>query len=127
MLKYKRMKVNDLFSTIKRNTISDDEIIVFADNVGLLSKHIDNIKNDDRMINIDIIGFTKTQINPSGSTCKINETLKFFNIIFNKTTFLSLKYRYTNDVAILDKFYAKVYLSVVSKNIVLQTDHSIKC
>ena len=33
MLQYKRMKVNDLFSTIKRNTISDDEIIVFADNV----------------------------------------------------------------------------------------------
>ena len=127
MLQYKRMKVNDLFSTIKRNTISDDAIIVFADNVRLLSKHIDDIGNDDRMINIDIIGFTKTQINPSGSTCKINETLTFFNIMFNKTTFLSLKYRYTNDVAILDEFYAKVYLSVVSRNIVLQTDHSIKC
>ena len=127
MLQYKRMKVNDLFSIIKRNTISDDAIIVFADNVGLLSKHIDDIGHDDRMTNIDIIGFTKTQINPSGSTCKINEILKFFNIVFNKTTFFSLKYRYTNDVAVLDKFYAKVYLSVVSRNIVLQTDHSIKC
>ena len=127
MLQYKRMKVNDLFSTIKRNTISDDAIIVFAHNVRLLSKHTDDIGNDDRMINIGIIGLTKTQINPSGSTCEINETLKFFNIMFNKTKFLSLKYRYTNDVAVLDKFYAKVYLSVVSRNIVLQTDHSIKC
>ena len=33
-----------------------------------LSKHRDDIVNDNRMISIGIIGFPKTQINPSGST-----------------------------------------------------------
>ena len=34
-------------------------------------------------MNNDIIGFTATQINSSDSTCKIIETLNFFNINFN--------------------------------------------
>ena len=33
-----------------------------------LSKHRYDIVNDNRMISIGIIGFPKTQINPSGST-----------------------------------------------------------
>ena len=57
-------------------------------------------------MNNDIIGFTETQISPSDSTCKITETLNFFNINFNNNEkkFLSLAYGFRNDVAVLDKF-----------------------
>ena len=48
-----------------------------------LSKHVDDIVSDKRLINNDIIGFAETQINPSNSTCKIIKTLNFFNINFN--------------------------------------------
>lgn len=41
----------------------------------LLSKQIDDIINDGRMIINSIIGFTETQINPLDLTCKIIETL----------------------------------------------------
>ena len=44
--------------------------IVFVYNARSLSKHIDDIVSDDRIINNDIIGFTETKINPSGSICK---------------------------------------------------------
>ena len=103
---YERLKQNDLFSTIKRNNTSDNSITVFVHNVRSLSKHINDIVCDDRIINNDIIGFTETQINPSGSTCKIMETLNFFNVNFNndENKFLSLAYVCANDVAILDKF-----------------------
>ena len=59
-----------------------------------LSKHIDDIVNDNRVMNNDIIEFTETQINPSDSTCKIIETLNLFNISFNKNEnkFLRLVY-----------------------------------
>ena len=103
---YERLKQNDLFSTIKRNNTSDNSITVFVHNVRSLSKHINDIVCDDRIINNDITGFTETQINPSGSTCKIMETLNFFNVNFNndENKFLSLAYVCANDVAILDKF-----------------------
>ena len=70
-----------------------------------LSKHVDDITSDKRLINNDIIGFTETQINPSNSTCKIIKTLNFFNINFNnnENKFLSLAYGYRN-VVVLDKF-----------------------
>ena len=80
---YERLKQNDLFSTIKSNNISDDTITVFVQNVRSLSKHINDIGRDDRIINNDIIGFTETQISPLDSTCKIIETLNFFNTNFN--------------------------------------------
>ena len=59
-----------------------------------LSKHVDDIVADNRVMNNDIIGFTETQINPSDSTCKIIETLNLFNISFNKNEnkFLRLIY-----------------------------------
>ena len=59
-----------------------------------LSKHVDDIVTDNRVMNNDIIGFTETQINPSDSTCKIIETLNLFNISFNKNEnkFLRLIY-----------------------------------
>ena len=44
-----------------------------------LSKHVKDIVRDNWIINTDIVGFTKTQIIPSVSTCKITETLNFFN------------------------------------------------
>ena len=71
-----------------------------------LSKHVDDIVNDNRVMNNVIIGFTETQISPSDSTCKITETLNFFNINFNNNEkkFLSLAYGFRNDVAVLDKF-----------------------
>ena len=80
---YERLKQIDLFSTIKRNNISEGMILVFAHNVRSLSKHIDDIINDDKIINNYIIGFTETRINPSDFTCKIMETLNFFNLNFN--------------------------------------------
>ena len=58
----------------------------------LLSKHVDDILRDDRIINNDIIEFTGTQIILSDSTCIITETLNFFNFNFNndEDKFLSL-------------------------------------
>ena len=57
---YERLEQNDLFSTIKRNNISDNTITVFVHNLRSLSKHINDIACDDRIINNDIIGFTDT-------------------------------------------------------------------
>ena len=52
------------------------------------------------------MGFEGTLINPSDSTCKIIETLNFYNISFdnNESKFLSLAYGCRNDVAALNKF-----------------------
>ena len=100
MLEYECLKQNDLFSTIKRNTVS-------ANSVRSPLKHIDNIVIVERIVNNDILEFTETQINPSDSTCKIIKKLNFFNINFNtENRFLSLPYRSRNNVAILDKFDA---------------------
>ena len=54
-------------------------------------------------MNNDIIGFTDPQVRPSDSTCKIIETLNFYN---NKNKFYSLAYGCRNDIAILNKFDA---------------------
>ena len=54
-------------------------------------------------MNNDIIGFTDPQVRPSDSTCKIIETLNFYN---NKNKFYSLAYGCGNDIAILNKFDA---------------------
>ena len=93
MFEYERLKHNSLFSIIKRNNIWGNKITVFVHNTQSLSKHIDDIVSDDRIINNSITGFTETQIKPSGSTCKM-ETLNFFNINFNNNVnkFLSLGY-----------------------------------
>ena len=37
------MKEDDLFSTMKRNAVSDDNLTIFVDNVRSLSKHANNI------------------------------------------------------------------------------------
>ena len=90
LLEYERLKQNDLFSTIKRNTITDNAITVLDHNMRSLSKHIGD-----------------TVINPSDSICKIIATLKSFNININnnKNKFLTVTCRYKN-VAELDKFDA---------------------
>ena len=64
------------------------------------------IVSDNRIINNDIIGFAETQIKSSDSTCKILETLNFFNVDFNnnENKFSSLAYRCRNDAALLNKF-----------------------
>ena len=69
---------------MKRITISDDTITVFVLNVRSLWKHTDDIVNDDKLMNNDIIWFTETQIALPDSTCKIIERSNFFNINFNK-------------------------------------------
>ena len=48
---------------------------IFVHYVRSLSKHIDDVVNDNRWKSNDIIGFTETQINPSNSTRKITETV----------------------------------------------------
>ena len=70
LLEYERLKQIDLFSTIKRNTFSDDPITVLVDVISF-SEHTDDILRDHRMVNNGIIGFTKTRINLSYSTRKI--------------------------------------------------------
>ena len=74
LLKYERLKQIDLFSKIKRNVISGDKVTLLVHDVRSLPRHIDDIVSDNRIINNNIIGFTKTQIKPSYSTCKIIET-----------------------------------------------------
>ena len=49
MLAYERPEQNDLFSTIKRNTISEDTVTVPVHGVRSLSKHLDDIESDDRI------------------------------------------------------------------------------
>ena len=83
LLEHERLKRNDLFSTIKRNAISDDTVTILFHNVRSLPRHVSDIVSDNRIINNDIIGFTETQINPSYSISKIIETLSLFNINFN--------------------------------------------
>ena len=51
-----RLKQNDLYSTIKTNNTSDDAITVFAFNVRSLSKHIDDIVSDIKILNTGIKG-----------------------------------------------------------------------
>ena len=77
------LKQNDWFYTIKRNNISDNTFTVFVHNTQSLSKHIDDIINDGRVISNEIIGLTETQINSSDSTYKVMKTMNFFNIYFN--------------------------------------------
>ena len=55
LFEYERLKQNALFSTIKRNNISYNTIAVFLHNVRSLSKHIDDVVSDDRIINNDIV------------------------------------------------------------------------
>ena len=102
LLEHEHLKQNDLFSTIKRNAISDDTVTVLFHNVGSLPRHVSDIVSDNRIINNDIIRFTETQINPSYSISKIIETLSLFNINFNNNVneFLSLAYKCRNDVAV---------------------------
>ena len=72
-------------------------------------------------MNKDIMGLTEIQISLSDSTCRIVETLNFFNINFNNSEdkFLSLAYGPRNNVAVLDKFDTYGVLSLVSRSMIL--------
>ena len=121
LLEYERLKENDLFSTLKRSIISDDTITILIHNVRSLSKHVNDIVIDSRIMNNDVIGLIETQIDLSDSTCRIVETLNFFNINFNNSEdkFLSLAYGPRNNVAVLDKFETYGVLSLVSRSMIL--------
>ena len=45
-----------------------------------LSKNVDNIESDNKIINKAIAAITETWIIPSDSTCKIEETFFNFNL-----------------------------------------------
>ena len=77
MLEYEDLKESDLFSAIKRRAFSDDTITGFVHNIRQLPRHVDYLVSENRVIINDIIGFTKTQIKPSDSTCKTIEMLIF--------------------------------------------------
>ena len=83
MLEYECLKQNDLFTKIKRNTISEDTLTVFFHNVRSLSKHVNGILSNDGIMDDEITELTEKQINLSVSTCKIIETLNFFSVNFN--------------------------------------------
>ena len=128
MLEYERQKQNYLFSTIKRNTISDNAITAFVQNERTLSKHIDDIVSDNRLINNGIIRFTKNKlIRPSDSTCKIVEIINLFNTNFNnnENKFVSLTYGCRNDVAVSDKFDTNGVSIFISRNVLLPTEYSL--
>ena len=65
------------------NVVSDETITVFVHNMRLLSKNMVIIATDDIIMNNSIIGFTRTKLNPSDSTCRIIGTLNFFYINSN--------------------------------------------
>ena len=92
---------------LKRSIISDDTITILVLNVRSLSKHVNEIARDSRIMINGIIGLTETQISLSDSICRILETLNFFNINFNNSEdkFLKLTYRCRNNVAVFDKFH----------------------
>ena len=106
MQEYERLKQNDLFSTVKRNTFSGNTVAVLVQNVRSLARHADDILSDNRIINTNIMGFTKTQFKPSDSTCKITELSNLFNINFNinENKFSGIASRCGNNVTVLNKF-----------------------
>ena len=56
LLKYEHLKRNDLFSTVNRNAVSGDTVIVLTvlvHNVRSLSRHADDIVIDNRIINFN--------------------------------------------------------------------------
>ena len=70
------------YDSLRRSTISGDTITILVHNMRSLSKHVNDIVSDSRIMNNAIIGLTETQISLSYSTCKIVETLNLFNISF---------------------------------------------
>ena len=92
LVEYERLKESDLFSTLKGSIISDDTITILVHNVRSLSKHVNDIVSDSRIMNNDIIGLAEKQTSLSDSTCSIVETWNFFYINFNNSEdkFLSL-------------------------------------
>ena len=71
MFEYECLKRNDLSFAIKRNNISDNIITVFFHSARSLTKRIDDIISDDKLINNDIMAFTETQLKLPDSTCRI--------------------------------------------------------
>ena len=61
----------------------DNTLTVVAHNVRSLSKYVNDIASDDRIMHNGTIGFRVIQINLSHSTCKIIKTLNFFSNNFN--------------------------------------------
>ena len=70
------------YERLRRSTISGDTITILVHNMRSLSKHVNDIVSDSRIMSNAIIGLTETQISLSYSTCKIVETLNLFNISF---------------------------------------------
>ena len=112
----------------KRNLISGDTFTVLVHNVISLSRHVDGMVSDNRIMNNDITGFIETQIKPSDSTCKIKETFNFSNINFNnnENKFLSLLYGYRNNVSALKKFNANG-VSILSFKKYAFADRVLRC
>ena len=64
LLECECLKQNDLFSAMKRSTISVGKVTVLVHSVRSHLGHVDNSVSDNRFINNNIIGFTKTQRKP---------------------------------------------------------------
>ena len=60
LLEYERLKENYLFSRLKRSIISHNTITILVHNVRSLSKHVNDIVSDSRIMNVDI-GLTESQ------------------------------------------------------------------
>ena len=88
LFEHEWLEQNDLFSVIKRNNTSGNRITVFVYNARSLSKLIDDIVSDDRIINNNIIEFMKIEMNPSDSTCKITKTFSMSILVTVKINFL---------------------------------------
>ena len=54
LLEYERLKENDLFLMLKRRINLDDTITILVQNVRSLSKHVNDIVSDSRIMNNDL-------------------------------------------------------------------------
>lgn len=54
LLEYECLNENDLLSSMKRNTISDNTLTIFVDNVRSLLKLVNDIVKGNRIMNNDI-------------------------------------------------------------------------
>ena len=62
MLQYEHLNQNDLSTTIKKNTVSEDTLTNPVHKVRPYSKLVNDVLKDDGIMNDDIIGFTDTSI-----------------------------------------------------------------
>ena len=73
---YEWLKYHFLLTTIDRSAAWDDTLTIFILKVWSLAKHLNDIVDNYSYLKNDIIGFTETQMKPTGSASIRDELLK---------------------------------------------------